>query len=370
VEKKPKSHLTVPHLNNFQCPPDSPSLRRFQERARDVETLFVPLDSTQIAVPAIKNTAEEPKVDGDDKGEGHLNMKGVYLHILGDALGSIIVIICALIIHFVGHQKWTLYIDPALSVFMTCIILNSSVPLLKESSMILLQNVPPHIQVKQLEHRLLESFPEIISVHEFHVWQLAGNKIIASVHVKFPTRADYNRISTNMKEFFHCEGIHSTTFQPEFQEGKGKEGKENQCLLSCVSKSCQEKVCCSPKLDSKEATNDGKIVELEGQANGHVPTATDTDTQVTVVAMTCKTNCEASEGGSDCCNSNSEICTENIEICTDGCPSISDDCLDNSEIRSSDNDTCPENNGDQDDNECVNCQNNVGFIMEENSPKI
>merc|ERR1712013_132995 len=88
------------------------------------------------------------------------------------------------------------------------------------------------------------SFPEIISVHEFHVWQLAGNKIIASVHVKFPSRADYNRISVNMKEFFHCEGIHSTTFQPEFQQEKGKGGAE--CLLSCVSTSCVEKVCCLP----------------------------------------------------------------------------------------------------------------------------
>merc|ERR1712013_676826 len=190
---------------------------------------------------------EEKAEDGgsNDKSEGHLNMKGVYLHILGDALGSIIVIVAAIVIHFCGEQSWTLYIDPALSIFMTCIILHSSVPLLKESSMILLQNVPPHIEVEELQHRLLQSFPEIISVHEFHVWQLAGNKIIASVHVKFPSRADYNRISVNMKEFFHCEGIHSTTFQPEFQQEKVKE-EGGECLLSCVSTSCEEKVCCLP----------------------------------------------------------------------------------------------------------------------------
>ncbi len=42
-----------------------------------------------------------------------MNIKGVYLHILGDALGSVIVIVSAIAIYF-GHGKWTLYIDPAM----------------------------------------------------------------------------------------------------------------------------------------------------------------------------------------------------------------------------------------------------------------
>lgn len=247
--------------------------------------------------------------------------------------------------------------------------------------MILLQNVPPHIQVKQLEHRLLESFPEIISVHEFHVWQLAGNKIIASVHVKFPTRADYNRISSNMKEFFHCEGIHSTTFQPEFQEGKGKEGEGlNQCLLSCVSKSCQEKVCCLPNSENKDTKTDNSESDeqVSGKVNGHISTTTGTANKIEIVTiMTCDTNCETSFEGDINCNSNDEICTEAIENCPDKkvtCQSIDDSCPDHSETHTSkaniENGTCPENNANQDDDECVNCHNNVGFIMEENSPKV
>jgi len=266
---------------------------------------------------------------------------------------------------------------------MTCIILNSSVPLLKESSMILLQNVPPHIQVKQLEDKLLESFPEIISVHEFHVWQLAGNKIIASVHVKFPTRADYNRISSNMKEFFHCEGIHSTTFQPEFQEGKGKEGEGlNQCLLSCVSKSCQEKVCCISNSKSKNAATDdsGSNEQVSGKMNGHIPPTTDTANKIEVVTITCDTNYETSFEKDDNCSGNNNICTEAIENSPDKkdtCLSIDDSSPDHGKVHTShgsiDNGTCPENNTSRDDDECdecVNCHNNVGFIMEENSPKV
>ena len=48
---------------------------------------------------------------------GQMNMRGVYLHILGDALGSVIVIIAALIVKYV-KGKWTLYVDPALSIIM------------------------------------------------------------------------------------------------------------------------------------------------------------------------------------------------------------------------------------------------------------
>jgi len=252
--------LPIPHHVTSQCPPDSPSLRRFQARARDVETLFVPPTDTQIEIP-VDTEVEE---DDSDKSEGHLNTKGVYLHILGDALGSIIVIIAALIVHFVKNQSWTDYIDPALSLILVLIILNSSVPLLKESSMILLQNVPPHIEIKQLEEKLLKSFPEIISVHEFHVWQLAGTKIIASVHVKFVSKADYKRVSSHMKEFFHCEGIHSTTFQPEYEEDGDGADVKTTCLLSCVSKSCKEKVCCLPPPDEKDCH-----VTANGHQNGH-----------------------------------------------------------------------------------------------------
>ena len=57
-----------------------------------------------------------------------------------------------------------------------------------------------------------------MEIHEFHVWQLAGSKIIASLHLKFPSRCDYTTISESIKTFFHDEGIHSTTIQPEFLE--------------------------------------------------------------------------------------------------------------------------------------------------------
>jgi len=109
-------------------------------------------------------------------------MRGVYLHVLGDALGSVIVIISALIIKF-ASGKWTIYVDPSMSIFMVLLILKTSIPLMRESSLILLQTVPTHIKIKEVQDRLLDHVDGVLSVHEFHVWQLAGNKIIGKLQL-------------------------------------------------------------------------------------------------------------------------------------------------------------------------------------------
>ena len=68
----------------------------------------------------------------------------------------------------------------------------------------------------------------VLSVHEFHIWQLAGNRIIASAHIRCQNPRDYMRVAEDIKKFFHKEGIHSTTIQPEFVEVR--------LLCSCILK--------------------------------------------------------------------------------------------------------------------------------------
>ncbi|KAJ7351109.1 hypothetical protein OS493_036444 [Desmophyllum pertusum] len=150
-----------------------------------------------------------------------LNMRGVYLHVLGDALGSVIVIISALIIKF-ASGKWTIYVDPGMSIFMVLLILKTSIPLLRESSLILLQTVPTHIKIKEVQDRLLDHVEGVLS--------LAGNKIIASAHITCRSPDDYMNIANKIKRFFHNEGIHSTTIQPEFVE---ENKKDSECVLEC-----------------------------------------------------------------------------------------------------------------------------------------
>lgn len=75
-----------------------------------------------------------------------MNMRGAFLHVLSDALGSIIVVISALVV-WLTEWEYRFYMDPALSIVLVILILNSVWPLLRESALILLQTVPTHIQV-------------------------------------------------------------------------------------------------------------------------------------------------------------------------------------------------------------------------------
>ena len=68
-------------------------------------------------------------------------------------------------------------------------------PLLIESALILLQTVPTHIDVDVLKKKLLENIDGILAVHDFHVWQLTGDKIIASAHIRCLNLSEYMKVS-------------------------------------------------------------------------------------------------------------------------------------------------------------------------------
>ena len=54
----------------------------------------------------------------------------------------------------------------------------------QESALILLQTVPTHIQLDDIQRKLISQVDGVLAVHEFHVWQLAGDRIIASAHIR------------------------------------------------------------------------------------------------------------------------------------------------------------------------------------------
>ncbi|KAF5301441.1 hypothetical protein FQA39_LY02170 [Lamprigera yunnana] len=184
---------------------------------------------------------------------GQMNMRGVFLHVLSDALGSFIVCISATVF-LLTEWKYKDYIDPGLSIILVLLILHSVWPLLRDSALILLQTVPTHIQIDAIQRRLLTNVDGVLAVHEFHVWQLAGDRIIASAHIRCRNLSEYMRIAEKVKEFFHNEGIHSTTIQPEFVDYR-EVGQTEDCVLDCPrstsSDTCILNTCCGPsKQDS------------------------------------------------------------------------------------------------------------------------
>jgi len=216
-------------------------------------------------IPEISYSGAE-KAGGGGHGHGHghghshggggsasqMNMRGVFLHVMADALGSVIVIISAVIM-WQTEWEYKYYVDPGLSIMLVVLILRSVWPLLIESALILLQTVPTHIQVDSLQQKLMSQVDGILAVHEFHIWQLAGDRIIASAHIRCLNLAQYMQVAEKVKEFFHNEGIHSTTIQPEFvetAEPTGSISSTEDCMLSCpkgpTAPGCDASKCCPP----------------------------------------------------------------------------------------------------------------------------
>jgi len=231
-------------------------------------------------IPEISYSGAEKKAGGGAHGHSHgggdgsasqMNMRGVFLHVAADALGSVIVIISAIIM-WQTEWEYKYYVDPGLSILLVMLILRSVWPLLIESALILLQTVPTHIKVDSLQQKLMSEVDGILAVHEFHVWQLAGDRIIASAHIRCLNLAQYMQVAEKVKEFFHNEGIHSTTIQPEFvetAEPTGSISSTEDCMLSCpkgplTAPGCDASKCCPP---ASRVSSSGQFPTLPGDTS-------------------------------------------------------------------------------------------------------
>jgi len=225
-----------------------------------------------------------PHSHGHSHAASNMNMRGVFLHVMADALGSVVVIISAVIM-WQTDWEYKLYVDPGLSLLLVVLILRSVWPLLIDSALILLQTVPTHIQVDTLQRKLMEKVDGILAVHEFHVWQLTGDRIIASAHIRCLNLAQYMEVAEKVKEFFHHEGIHSTTIQPEFIETMphSKLASTEDCVLACpklpknVLAGCEANKCCPP--GSKTSSSAGGMT---------TPTALRRPSSISISAETAK----------------------------------------------------------------------------------
>jgi zinc transporter 1 len=179
----------------------------------------------------------QPKPKNKKGGHSHdLNMRGVFLHVMGDALGNIGVIASALIIWLTDYD-WRYYVDPGISLVITVIILLSAIPLCKAASRILLQAVPQGMSIDHIKEDI-EGLPGVIGSHHLHVWQLSDTKIVASIHIQVDTQIKgegserYMRLARQIRRCLHAYGIHSSTIQPEFAPGSDVEEVQNGALPS------------------------------------------------------------------------------------------------------------------------------------------
>ncbi|NWW13806.1 ZNT10 protein, partial [Oreocharis arfaki] len=202
-----------------------------------------------------QKSPEEGSEKKKEKKSEALNIRGVLLHVMGDALGSVVVVVTATIFYVrpLGGAacNWQCYIDPSLTIVMVFIILSSAFPLIKETSTILLQMVPKGVDIQLLTDRLAH-IPGVSSFHEVHVWELAGGKNIATLHVKCQTPSDYQDAAYRIRKVFHDAGVHSVTIQPEYADHKTS---QQLCSSPCISEACDSQLCCSQREPPQAKTN-------------------------------------------------------------------------------------------------------------------
>jgi cobalt-zinc-cadmium efflux system protein len=115
----------------------------------------------------------------------NLNMKAAYLHVIGDLLNSIGVLLAGAIIYFTG---WNLA-DPIITLVFTAHLFYSSGKVLWRSLAILMESTPPGIEFEAIQ-AALRALPQVDEVHDLHIWSLSTNDHALSVHLvtKDPTK--------------------------------------------------------------------------------------------------------------------------------------------------------------------------------------
>lgn len=107
-----------------------------------------------------------------------LNIRGAWLHIAGDALGSVGVILAGLAILFLG---WA-WVDPAASIAISVLILFAAWHLLREVVDVLMESAPSHLDVDEIRAALAAD-TEVREVHDLHVWTIGSGEVSLSSHV-------------------------------------------------------------------------------------------------------------------------------------------------------------------------------------------
>src|ERR671912_397374 len=142
--------------------------------------------------------------------DGNLNTRGAYLHVLGDALGSVGALGAAAIIATTG---WTLA-DPIISIALSLLILVGAWRLLRESTDILLESVPGHVSMVDVQNCML-AVPGVTAVHDLHVWAVSSGMVAMSGHAIVPDLEQHPGVLERIRAEVSRLGIGHVTIQLE-----------------------------------------------------------------------------------------------------------------------------------------------------------
>jgi cobalt-zinc-cadmium efflux system protein len=147
------------------------------------------------------------------KFSGDVNIRSVFLHMLGDTISTAAVIVGGLLIHLTGLE----WIDPLLSLLIAAMILWSSWSIVHETLHILLEGTPRSINLNDIRSAM-QGVDGVVGVHDLHVWSLTAQSHALASHVQViempltECEAVLERLNHQLRDHF---GIHHTTIQLE-----------------------------------------------------------------------------------------------------------------------------------------------------------
>jgi len=116
------------------------------------------------------------KMQGDEK--ENLNVRGAYLHVLSDTVSSVGVVVAGVIIIVTGNYIF----DPIVSALIGVIIFISCLRLIRESTHILMEAVPEHIDIQQVSQDI-QKIPCVKEVHNLHIWSISSDVYALNAHI-------------------------------------------------------------------------------------------------------------------------------------------------------------------------------------------
>jgi len=124
-----------------------------------------------------------------------INVKAAYVHLVGDALTSLLVVVGGIIIRF-----WQIYwVDPLITFLISIYVVREAFIILKEALNILMQSTPENLDIEMIRKRV-ESISEVSNIHHIHTWMLTDQQIHLEAHVELSKDLKISQVDKIRKE--------------------------------------------------------------------------------------------------------------------------------------------------------------------------
>jgi zinc transporter 2 len=147
-----------------------------------------------------------------EKKQRNINVQGAYIHVLGDSIQSIGVMIGGAIIWY--KPEWKI-VDVICTLFFSVIVLGTTIKMLRNILDVLMESTPREIDATKIEKGLFE-MEDVVAIHELHIWAITVGKILLACHVKIRPEANADMVLDNLINYIRSEySISHVTIQIE-----------------------------------------------------------------------------------------------------------------------------------------------------------